>query len=358
MVQSLQELGPHASVLITDSPTVANAGDAAGFSELVCIPPPSDPVPAPDLGRTICAQLFAEAAERLDDPAVQLIWVHLDSLMTRWDAPLSLRGRWADEPDDLSPEPAEGDEPSTNDATDDLAEYDGILENLDTAREYDGEEDDDDDSFDNLNREPPSRSIKTDVVPPCLTDLKDYDPDEILAWVHLYADQISIVDDCLESLLEVIRKGDDCLIAIAGVSGMAMGEHQVLGPSIGPPLSPRTHLPLWIRSNLGLADNQPLGIRSAQMTQPADLGVTVAHWLLPAKSYPTGRNLLEDAAPDNWTKDDSDSIALTLSGSTLAIRQGRWHGVCDSSGAVQLFLKPDDRFDVNDVASRARRDLR
>ncbi len=123
-------------------------------------------------------------------------------------------------------------------------------------------------------------------------------------------------------------------------------------------------MPLLVAHN----DRSLARIRSQTLIQPPHVHATLRDWFgvaTPAES--TGRSLLRLAEGDWSTEANSwANLAVCRSGSQWALRTPVWQAclsdVPDVSAAdeathevrfpVELFLKPDDRWDVNDVADR------
>ncbi len=289
----------HRTICVTDDVDVAAAATNAGFNEVIVVelPHPLQMARTPD--KTHLAQLIQSSIHTLQrsDPLPALVWIHTESLEQLWDAPESMRGQWFDD-DELEP--------------------------------------------------------IQDILPPQLANDPPIDADELLRWIMCYADQISVCDQCLGTLYDAYlglpgELRERCWFVVAGTSGIALGEHDWIGPKGGPALSPRTHVPLTI---IGLGE--PL--RIAHLCQPSDIGFTLGSHLLggsmpQAQARP--RDLKQLVSPDQWMQRETDHLIIGVHDQTVTIQTGRWNWVSLPTGENQLFLKPDDRFDVNNIASRA-----
>lgn len=323
------------SVLFTDSPEGAELGSDA-FDQCVRVDLPRSPAEsevADEIEETQFARLLAAALahrETLADTPV-LLWIHTSSLACCWDAPLALR---------------------TADDSGDEEGYGEIYSEYGEAEE--GE-------FEDLDPETAAevQAARESNVPPNFRLDDDADPDLVLAWMAGYGGQIRAVDALLEVLLDTIEDGAETDLVLASTSGFALGEHRWLGPTAGPPHSPRIHLPLMIRRT----GSEPL--RSLHLASSDRLAATLIEMVSGSEPDGGGPSLLRDAVPERWAE-ASDPLAPILS-TVTASEPGSVHGgggdegvilrtspgwfyYRDAEGDDHLYLKPDDRNDVNDIA--------
>ncbi len=236
-------------------------------------------------------KLTIEGIRDIREPT--LAWIHIQGMAGPWDAPLALRQQFADEDD---PEPPEF-------------------------------------------VEPPDRILPA-----------DFDPDELLGIVHAYAGQVALVDLCLGMLLDALHESPllrEALLAVTSPRGFPLGEHGRIGGNdlYGELL----HVPLLVRLPDGRGP-----VRSQQLVQPSDLHATLLEWLeLPADNEPNcGQSLLPII---QGKPQQSRSLALAKSSDQRATRTPAWflrESIVDGQSRHELFAKPDDRWEVNEVASR------
>jgi len=233
-----------------------------------------------------------DLAAALEEP--WFIWCHLAGLGRVWDAPLELRRQFC-EPGD--PEPWDS------------------------------------------------------VEVPQLVLRAGHDPDELVAVTHAYAAQVAVLDGSLGALRQFMLdepSGQRTLLVIAGVRGLALGEHGRVGTEADALYGELLHVPLLFRfpDGLGAAG------RSAALVEPADLWATLGELLLSDTPgpRPTARSLtplLREQHPlPNWR----DRLAAAGHGGSRAIRTPAWFLRTDDK--VELYAKPDDRWEANDVAVR------
>ena len=219
------------------------------------------------------------------------LWCHLGSLGTTWDAPLECRERYWDQSD-----------------------------------------------------------------PPLLTaaDVPDhmlkpgFDPDELLVYTQAYAGQIALLDACLGGFLEVLQKysaAHKTLLALTASRGFPMGEHLRVGPCDEALYGELVHVPLVLR----FPDRLGAAARSQALIEPADLWATLLDpWRIAMPPSPTGVSLMPLVREEPTAS--RDRLIVAGSGSQRAIRTPAWY--LRKTEPPELYAKPDDFWEVNDVAVR------
>jgi arylsulfatase A-like enzyme len=297
--QAARELGL-ATVLVTDERQVAELPDAAQFAETVVLSPEPASRAADEFDQTGIGQLFLAAIEQLrhiGKPA--LVWIHCRGMAGPWDAPRALREQFADEDD---PTPPNFVEPP--------------------RRTYDGS-----------------------------------DPDELLGYVHAFAGQVALVDACLGSLLDALDESPptqssltgETLLAVTSPRGYPLGEHGDIG-SAHRLYGELLNVPLIIRWPCGIGAL----MRTQRLVQPCDLAATLCDWLnlppLPENGF--ARSQLPIAGGQDLPPRE---LALAIGPVQRAIRSPAWllhTATVDDEAHSKLYAKPDDRWEVNEVASR------
>lgn len=278
---------------LTDEPRLAEHPAARDLGEPVLIEPPWQAQPVGELEQTHTAHCFMRIIEQLESIAEPyLLWCHLAALARVWDAPMALRESFG-EPGDPPP-------------------YAGA--------------------------DPPERLLPN-----------DYDPDELLPLVHAYAAQIVVLDTCLGALLEHL---DDLppesrpLLIVAGARGFPLGEHRRLGFGDEALYGELVHVPLLVRT----PDGSSAAARSAALVDHADLWATLLDWWRVADrpAAPTAVGLLRALEQPDWMP--RDRLGLRGRGAERAIRTPAWY--LRRADAAELYVKPDDRWEVNDVSVR------
>ncbi len=287
--------------LLTDEPAVARHRLAAGFDELVAVDPAFEPRVAAAVEATHLARCFAQAIDWLESARPPfLLWCHFAGLGGPWDAPLDLRGDYVEE--------------------DDPPAYAGL--------------------------ELPSRLLD-----------EGFDPDEVLPVSCAYAGQVAVLDACVGALSEFLaegRLGAETLLVLAGARGLPLGEHRRLGPCDEPLYTEVVQTPWMMRFPDGLG----AAARSQALVEPSDLWATLlGWWQVPASpESPTACDL----GPLVRGEADAvrDRLCIVDAGLQQAIRTPAWFlrasGAADEESGIELYAKPDDRWEVNNVADRCR----
>jgi hypothetical protein len=175
------------------------------------------------------------------------------------------------------------------------------------------------------------------VMPPQFQLPPLRDPDMELGIVHAYAGQVALLDLCLGALLDAMDDhplGDQTLLAFSSPRGYPLGEHGQVGPADAL-YGELLHVPLMVR----YPRTKGAPARVSDMAQPADLHRIVQSWL----------GNLSDAPPAVQT-------AGAIGQGERAIRTPAWFLRETHVGGqrlYELFAKPDDRWEVNEISSRA-----
>ena len=279
--------------LLTDDERLGRLPSVPGFDRITEIPYPHVVSNAPAMGDTQLARLFATAADTiLDSQEPFVLWVHARGLGGPWDAPVELREQFAEGEDPAAP---------------------GFVEL-------------------------PERRLES-----------GFDPDWLLGIQHAYAGQIVLLDACLEVLLDAVdasRGADNTLLVVTSPRGFPLGEHQRVGPCDHALYGELLHVPLLCR----FPDKSFATIREQGLIQPASLYDTLADWFGVLERPPShwGHSFL---APDDANAKHRDRT-LSLSAGQQAVRTPGWFLCTTPEGVANLYVKPDDRWEVNEIANR------
>jgi arylsulfatase A-like enzyme len=298
----LKSLG-YATTLITDDPALPTYPAALDFDDCVQLDEKLHEsvrsARATDTAHTSLAHLFATAAEAVASSAAQasrLVWLHSRGMYGLWDAPLDFQESLRDEGD------------------------------------------------------PPPVEV---VAPPNLVVSAADDPDAVFRFSSAYAAQAMVFDDCWQTLMDAVDSVGGAarwLATLIGARGFPLGEHGCVG-GVDPRLyGEQLHVPWLIR----FPDVAGRLARCQQLTSHSDFAAS----LLNASEGAQVRAM----APQSTRQDAL--IAASLAGHR-AIRTAEW---CLRSNAqaslqksscspgempptdVELFVRPDDRWEANDVA--------
>jgi hypothetical protein len=283
--------------LFTDDSSLVSLRDGNFFQEVLTVEPEMA-CSAEELTATHAAAFFSQAIEQLaawikeikEQQRNGLLWLHFSGLGGPWDAPLAMRQDLLDEDD------------------------------------------------------PPAPVF---VAPPSV--LRDVtDPDELLGYRVAYAAQVTVIESCLAGFVEAFDQfplEGEKLVMICGSNGFALGEHGCVGHDCQLLYSEQLHLPGLIVSD---GRRGPLP-RVPGFAQTADLGATLAHWLAGGNAETGGGRSLVPFL-DFQTECLRDAVAAQNPAGESLIRTPAW--LMKQGEATELYAKPDDRWEANDVASR------
>jgi arylsulfatase A-like enzyme len=169
-----------------------------------------------------------------------------------------------------------------------------------------------------------------------------------------FASVVTKLDAELGAMFELLRaRGFDKTATwiVTSHFGQALGEHGIVGPHRPWLHSELVHVPLLVR----LPNAEQAGRRVTGFTQPPDLAPTLRSLLgLPHEGdaqnlLPLMRGETESArecAVSQWEVNGFGESAIRTHEWALLVPAG------DDSRKPQLFTKPDDRHEVNDLYSR------
>jgi hypothetical protein len=270
-----------------------------------------------DDAQTNIARLVDAAIEVIAAGEHRLVWCHVGSLGVAWDAPESYRDRYVD-PDDPSP-------PSG-------ARVPGFAVDADT------------------------------------------DPDLVVGLRHVFAGQVTLLDSQLGRLFAAVQEGKAAAagpwaVAIVGVRGLPLGLHGWIGlGGQAVPYGELAHVPAILVDAAGRMKAQRYG----GLVVPADLGATLVDVVSRAAGAEPQASAIDPAAPwrgtslaglfENWSVSGRPRGGAGGAGGPARVTPA-WHGLLAAEaadaltkpaaqGRVRLFAKPDDFFELADVANR------
>lgn len=320
----------------------------AGFRERFAAPPAAaDTSPVAALLRVL-----PQVVDAVRDAPGWLVWIELDRLVPPWDVPQGVFDAYIEDVFDTTP-----DDPASRESTLDaeaVLTADQDIEIIDpTAGEYFEEVEVDDESEE---ERPIAASIAPWIAPPAGW----FDRADAASWELLhrsFAAAVTQFDADLGRLFAALREGGlgDAAWLVTADRGQALGEHGLVGPGRPWLHEELVHVPLMVR----LPEGRMAGRRTAELTTPSDLmptllglhglpsdgiaGVSLAPYLAggPAPSRPAVVTGLVLADASEW-----------------AVRTAAWAYLApglvpedDDLRTAMLFVKPDDRFEMNDVTT-------
>lgn len=289
----LRQAGVH-TTLLTDERLVARHPVAVDFDELLEIDPPWEPQGAQQIEQTHLAKCVVQIIDWLQSGRRPfLLWCHLAGLGTAWDAPLRFRQAYREQGD---PQPT-------------------------------------------ASAEVPEFSLP-----------EDPDPDDLLPVAQAYAGQVSLLDTCLGALLELLEgpAAAETLLVLTSSRGFPLGEHRRVGPGDEDLYGELVQVPLMLR----FPDRLGATARSQALVEPADLWATLLDCYGAAADVDLPIPSAATLMPIVRQQTDAIRDRLCLSGNRhhRAIRTPAWY--LRTAAQPELFTKPDDRWEVNNVAVR------
>ena len=294
LLESAAALGWSPAVVTDDESLAARlpAGVAAH-----CVPAAAVPQIAANADETNLGRVIAAAAALAAGGVHRLVWLHVASLGRVWDAPEEFRSAYLD-PDDPPP--------------------------------------------------PPGAAV------PRISVTAATDPDLVAVLRQVFAGQVTLLDHCLGRLADALaadRPDTAWTMLVAGVRGMPLGLHGVIGPLPLAPFGEVVQMPAVLVDHRARMGAQRYG----GLLTPADLGATLVELVggsRPGGDDPRhGRSLVP--LLDEWRLSPRDR-ALAVTGHGVAIATPAWHLVLPTATADKpvLYAKPDDYFEACDVADR------
>ena len=175
LIQGIGEQGA-SSVLLTDEPLVERLSQAESFDRVISVQTQSAERVADSIDQTELASFFAQATQLISEmESGSLVWLHSRGLGGNWDAPNELRVRLADSEDPAPPEFFQA----------------------------------------------PSRMFDPEVD----------DPDELLGYQQVCAAQVTLINDFLGVILDLLDSGigQSTLFCLTSTRGYPLGEHRLVG---------------------------------------------------------------------------------------------------------------------------------
>ncbi len=284
-----QSRGCHTAML-TDDADLLDTKLAAEFAEQLEVGASAGVKLASEWDETHTAQFFAQAIDSISRLEDNgLLWIHSRGLSNSWDAPYEFRAQFAEEDD---PEP--------------------------------------------------SGSAQV----PSLTLDANYDPDTLHEIQCAFAGQIALLDRCLGVLVSVLQtEAQDVLFMLTSPRGFPLGEHFQVGWN-----SPTLHhellsVPVLVRfpkRRFALRRQSALfetGDLSRFLTRSLGDPTSDSEWLSSLCAAAENRLYSVSRGKDEWLL-------------RTPVWQLRVADLGQSTETAELYLKPDDQNEVNDVADR------
>ncbi|WP_158265006.1 sulfatase [Blastopirellula marina] len=292
--------------LLSDDPRLLQLRETTRLTSVETFPEVAD-VAADSAEETTLARFAGVLLDWLEEPArEEVIWAHARGMLGPWDAPYSYRENLADEDDPAPPEV---------------------------------------------------------VHPPFERENRKFDADYALGFTQAYAGQVTVLDMLLGELLATIEElpiDEQPLVVLTSTGGYPLGLHGQIGREDDAPVrlySDTLHVPLLIRQPGGkeglsrcqgiarLADVLPTVVESFGLPMSGREGVD----LLGVRLSESREHLLCGLGDQRYFRTHDWSLRYHLPNEETPLEALELDQI-----VVELFVKPDDRWEVNNVADRCK----
>ncbi|MDR0390918.1 MAG: hypothetical protein LBH59_03350 [Planctomycetaceae bacterium] len=171
-------------------------------------------------------------------------------------------------------------------------------------------------------------------------------PDELQAVMEAYSGGISLLDDMLAGLLDSIESCIDCgktVLAVFGTRGFSLGEHKKIGANYEL-FGENIHLPLFIR----LPNNASSTMRISELLNPADL----ADFFNSISKNQIESSKILQLTKEIKTSPQHEILQIKGKNNEVALVTPNWFIRRNEEGKINIYVKPDDRWEINNVSNR------
>ena len=186
----------------------------------------------------------------------------------------------------------------------------------------------------------------TFIDPPSVeTTIGELDPDELLGYQQACAAQVVLLDRFLGILLDqlaALPESERPFFVLTSTRGFPLGANRFVGQPEKSLFDDATHVPLfacWPDGRNGMQRNQSLVYSSV-------VGPLLLSWL--GAEGVEGNQWLESPLADR-----EHEFVFSATGDLRSLRTHGWKLISDQE-EQRLFVKPDDRWDLNDVVRKCR----
>lgn len=184
------------------------------------------------------------------------------------------------------------------------------------------------------------------------------DPDRLTVVRQAFAAEVTAIDEQIGLLVDaVLDSASPWHVCVAGTGGMPLGLHGQVGiPAADaciPPHGERVHLPVILRE----AGGRMAGQRFPGLVAAADIGATLVAWLGLEGSFDATAASSLAGLFESWSAPSRERIFIR-GREAAAVATPEWHLVAawprgrEAGVKTSLYVKPDDWFEVTDVADR------
>jgi arylsulfatase A-like enzyme len=161
------------------------------------------------------------------------------------------------------------------------------------------------------------------------------DPDTQQSVIEAYSGGIAVFDAALAGLLEYLGYLEDTILIITATRGFSLGEHGKIGGNDDDVYNENVHLPLMIRFPKS-RNTHSAGYRSQTLLLPQDVFPLLADILAGQSDIPL----------------EPQEIHSSLHIGNALLTPDWFYIPPQEGAAAELYAKPDDRWETNNVADR------
>jgi hypothetical protein len=173
----------------------------------------------------------------------------------------------------------------------------------------------------------------------------EFDPDVLQAVMEAYSGGVSLLDDMLAGLMDSIESyvGGQTVLVVFGTRGFSLGEHKKIGANYDL-FGENIHLPLFI----SLPNNVSSTMRISELLNPADLS---DFFNSIAKNQIESSKILQ-LTKEIKTNQQHEILRIKGKNNEVALVTPNWFIRRNEENKINIYVKPDDRWEVNDVSNR------
>jgi hypothetical protein len=182
------------------------------------------------------------------------------------------------------------------------------------------------------------------------------DPDDVFGISCAVGGQVIAMDQVIGEMIQSLREANllsSCMVGIVGVAGYSLGEHGYVGGNTQNLYAESLHIPCLILPGEML----PLGGRQGTIMQPHDMGEWLEDWFRGEQDADSLSQFLDSLLNSRFDGETRIGAAVACENHQEYVCSPAWscrlERIPGYQEKTELFAKPDDRWEQNEIASRA-----